>query len=64
MGGGVMEQRHLFPMIRHKVQALLNGYVAAPAILEGIDEYILPPELGNRAGVLGAIALAQGAAAS
>ena len=64
MGGGVMEQRHLFPMIRHKVQALLNGYVASPTILERIDGYILPPKLGNRAGVLGAIALAQGAEAS
>jgi fructokinase len=58
MGGGVMEQSQLFPMIRHKVQTLLNGYVQAPEILERIDEYILPPGLGGRAGVLGAIALA------
>jgi fructokinase len=59
MGGGVMEQSHLFPVIRHKVQTLLNGYVQSPEILERIDEYILPPALGGRAGVLGAIALAQ-----
>jgi fructokinase len=64
MGGGVMEQSYLFAMIRYKVQALLNGYVASPIILDRIHEYILPPELGNRAGVLGAIALAQDAAAS
>ena len=61
MGGGVMKQEHLFPKIRAKVQTLLNGYVQHPAITEGIDGYIVPPGLGGRAGVLGAIAL--GAAA-
>jgi len=59
MGGGVMEQRHLFPLLRGKVQQLLRGYIQSPAILEHIDEYIVPPGLGNRAGVLGAIALAR-----
>ncbi|HWQ15113.1 MAG TPA: ROK family protein [Roseiflexaceae bacterium] len=61
MGGGVMAQPQLFPLVRRRVQELLNGYVAAPAILERIDEYIVPPALGARAGVLGAIALAQDA---
>ncbi len=60
LGGGVMSQEHLFPMIREKVKASLNGYVQSPAILEKIDGYIVPPGLGNRAGVLGALALAQG----
>ena len=59
MGGGVMEQPQLFPLIRRKVQELLNGYVQSPEILTRIDEYITPPKLGNRAGVLGGIALAQ-----
>ncbi len=59
MGGGVMEQPHLFPLIRREVQNLLNGYVQAPAILEFIDDYIVPPALGSRSGVLGAIALAE-----
>jgi fructokinase len=59
LGGGVMDQAHLFPMIRRKTQELLNGYVQSPQILERIDQYIVPPGLGNRAGVLGAIALAQ-----
>jgi len=59
MGGGVMEQHQLFPLIRQKVQDLLNGYVQSPAILEQIDEYIVPPGLGNKAGILGALALAQ-----
>jgi fructokinase len=58
LGGGVMQQMHLFPMIRREVQASLNGYVRVPEILRDIDSYIVPPGLGNRAGVLGAIALA------
>jgi len=51
LGGGVMRRGELYPMVRAKVAALLNGYVEAPEIV--------PPELGARAGVLGAIALAQ-----
>jgi fructokinase len=53
-----MNQPQLFPLVRSKVQELLNGYVQAPEILEHIDAYIVPPVLGGRAGVLGAIALA------
>jgi fructokinase len=59
MGGGVMEQPQLFPLVRRKTQDLLNGYVQSPEIIERIDRYIVPPGLGNRAGVLGAIALAE-----
>ena len=62
LGGGVMKERHLFPLIRAEVQDLLNGYVQAPEILDDIDDYIVPPALGGRAGVLGAIALAGSAA--
>ncbi len=59
MGGGVMAQAHLFPRIRARVRQLLNGYVKTPQITEEIEEYIVPPALGNRSGVLGAIALAE-----
>jgi fructokinase len=59
LGGGVMEQAHLFPRLRSEVQRMLNAYIQSPAILDRIDEYIVPPALGNRAGVLGAIALAE-----
>ena len=59
LGGGVMEQLHLFPKVRQKVRELLNGYVQSPAILEQINDYIVPPGLGNKAGILGAIALAE-----
>lgn len=54
-----MQQAQLFPLVRRRVQELLAGYLQAPAILERIDEYLVPPALGGRAGVLGAIALAQ-----
>ncbi len=58
LGGGVMTNRHLFPMIREKVATYLNGYVADPAITAPNDSYIVPPALGTDAGILGAIALA------
>jgi fructokinase len=58
IGGGVAQQSQLMPLIRKKTVASLNGYVRSPAILENIDSYIVPPALGGRAGVLGAIALA------
>jgi fructokinase len=59
LGGGVMTQQHLLPRIRRRVQGLLAGYVAAPALDNEINRYIVPPALGDRAGVLGAIALAR-----
>jgi fructokinase len=61
LGGGVMSQPVLLPMVRRKVQELLNGYVEHPAIVSEIDHYIVAPALGGRAGVLGAFALAQSA---
>lgn len=62
MGGGVMEQMHLFPKVRQCVREILNNYIQAPAIQEYMDQYIVPPGLGNRSGVLGAIALGELAA--
>lgn len=59
LGGGVMQQSCLLPMIRGRVRELLHDYLAVPEIQHRIDEYIVPPGLGGRAGVLGAIALAQ-----
>jgi len=62
LGGGVMDQAHLFPKVRRHVGEILNGYIQARVLLEDLDSYIVPPGLGNRAGVLGAVALAQRAA--
>jgi fructokinase len=59
LGGGVMRHTHLFAPIRHRVRELLNGYLP---LLDNDDEtlerYIVPPGLGEQAGVLGALALA------
>ena len=57
LGGGVMHQKQLFPMIRGEVKRNLNGYVAHDAILKTIDDYIVPPGLGDNAGLCGALAL-------
>jgi fructokinase len=59
IGGGVMSAPGLFELVRTDVAALLNGYVDSPAVREEIGSFIVPPALGPRAGVLGAIALAQ-----
>ncbi|MFC7394968.1 ROK family protein [Scopulibacillus cellulosilyticus] len=59
LGGGVMKQKQLFPMIRKNVKELLNGYVETKEILVDIDNYIVSPGLGDNAGLCGAIALAK-----
>lgn len=59
MGGGVMKQAQLFSLIHKQVQDLLNGYVAAPQIINQIDDYIVSPTLGDDAGIIGALMLAK-----
>lgn len=59
LGGGVMQQKHLFPLIRKKTLELLNGYVQAKEILEDIDSYIVEPGLGTKSGATGALLLAK-----
>ncbi|SDJ23677.1 ROK family protein [Salimicrobium halophilum] len=59
MGGGVMKQEQLFPLIRKYVLEMLNGYVSSPFLTEEtIDSYIVPPGLTDEAGVKGALYLA------
>lgn len=62
MGGGVMAQERLFPDIRQRLLHWLGGYIDRLEILGDIDHYVVPPTLGANAGVLGALALAIGAA--
>lgn len=63
LGGGIMQQTRLFSMVRLEVKKLLNGYLQVPALLEQIDNYIVPAALGSRAGLIGAIELAKKAVA-
>lgn len=61
VGGGVMRQPALLARVRADVRGILAGYVRAPALVDAIERFIVPPALGERAGVLGALALAQSA---
>jgi fructokinase len=58
IGGGVGQLPHLLPKIQQRTRDLINGYIHSSLILENIGAYIVQPGLGNRAGVLGALALA------
>lgn len=57
LGGGVMHQEQLFPLIRKKVKELLNGYIVTKELLD-IDSYIVPASLNDDQGILGALKLA------
>jgi len=57
VGGGVMHEPSLLPLVRARVRELAGGYFDAPELGEAIDEYIVSPALGDRAGVLGALEL-------
>jgi len=57
MGGGVMHQTQLFPMIHSATLELLGGYVQHERILDQIADYIVPPGLGDDAGGVGSLLL-------
>ena len=61
LGGGVMHQEQLFPLIRAKVVKMLNGYVRHNAVIEEMDHYIVPPMLGGEPGIKGALVLGRNA---
>lgn len=58
LGGGVMHQEHLFPMIREKVTTLLSGYINTKE-LKNMEEYIVPASLEDRQGIMGCLELAR-----
>lgn len=53
IGGGVMKQQQLYPLIREKFLGLLNGYIE----IENVDDFIVAPKLEDKQGVLGAMGL-------
>ena len=56
LGGGVMHQEQLFPLIRQKVKKMLNGYLHTKE-LEDMEHYIVPNSLQDNQGILGAMEL-------
>jgi fructokinase len=59
LGGGVGRARGLIECVRTRLRGVLADYVAVPQLTEGIDTYLVPPGLGPRSGVIGALTLAQ-----
>ncbi len=57
LGGGVMRQAQLFPLIRAEVRRQLGGYISGGGLAE-LEQYIVPASLGDSQGVLGAAQLA------
>jgi fructokinase len=58
LGGGVTQRPSLLPIVRRCLRELIAGYLDTPLLNARIDDYIVPPALGDEAGVLGGIALA------
>ena len=59
VGGGVaLGHSELLPRIRRALDVSLEGYAHAGRIARRAEEFLVPPGLGERAGALGAIALA------
>jgi fructokinase len=56
VGGGVAKRPGLLLLVHRELTALMNGYLN----FEPPENYITAPSLGDRSGVLGAIALAAG----
>ena len=54
LGGGIMKQRQLFPLIRQELANLLNDYV----LISDLKNYIVPPFLEDNAGITGCLLLA------
>lgn len=57
--GGLLGEGRFFQQVREKLRAALNGYITAPVLGPDIDRYLVPPLLGDDAGVCGAMALGQ-----
>ena len=59
LGGGVMQQDFLFPMIRAKTIEYLGGYISSESVNHGLEDYIVAPGLGINSGLFGSYLLAK-----
>lgn len=57
LGGGVGSRPDLQARVRSAMDTLLGGYQDTPALADGLDAYLVPPGLGKRSAVCGAMAL-------
>jgi fructokinase len=64
IGGGVMEHTGLLELVHGEIVKLMNGYLEAPLLTDGVSGFVTSPGLGARAGVLGALALVESAHAT
>jgi fructokinase len=60
LGGGIMHQEQLMPLIRREVTQQLGGYLQTSE-LANMEQYIVRPDLGDDQGILGALRLAASA---
>ena len=60
LGGGVMHQEQLFPLIRKYVAEFMNDYLHT-AELSDLDHYIVPAALADDQGIMGCLKLAMDA---
>ncbi len=60
LGGGVMHQKQLFPLIRAQFAKMMNGYIKTKE-LKNLDYFIVPSSLRDNQGILGCLKLAESA---
>ena len=60
VGGGVMHQEQMLPLIRQEVRRQMHGYIQGKG-MDKLDEYIVPVSLGDNQGVMGGVKLAMDA---
>lgn len=57
LGGGVMHQEQLFPLVRTKYKELMADYIRTKE-LQDLDSYIVPYSLNDNQGIMGCLQLA------
>ena len=58
LGGGVMQQTQLFPIIRRRLLESAAGYLGAALTDADLERIIVPAGLGGDAGIIGALSIA------
>lgn len=56
LGGGVMHQEHMMPLVREELKRQLNGYIKTKE-LDDLEQYVVLPSLNDNQGIMGALQL-------